>query len=79
MWLDLRSLEWKMHQRYITHESDDTRWERHAEQHGLTYPAHLVNPHADVSEGVEPESEEVDTMTALSVRVNSVNAGLLPH
>uniref|UniRef100_A0A674A8T1 Serine/threonine-protein kinase n=1 Tax=Salmo trutta TaxID=8032 RepID=A0A674A8T1_SALTR len=79
MWLDLRSLEWKMHQRYITHESDDTRWERHAEQHGLTYPAHLVNPHADVSEGVGPESEEVDTMTALSVRVNSVNAGLLPH
>uniref|UniRef100_A0A674ABF9 protein kinase C n=1 Tax=Salmo trutta TaxID=8032 RepID=A0A674ABF9_SALTR len=48
MWLDLRSLEWKMHQRYITHESDDTRWERHAEQHGLTYPAHLVNPHADL-------------------------------
>ncbi|XP_070972563.1 serine/threonine-protein kinase D1 [Oncorhynchus clarkii lewisi] len=77
MWLDLRSLEWKMHQRYITHESDDTRWERHAEQHGLTYPAHLVNPHADVSEGVE--SEEADTMTALSIRVNSVNAGLLPH
>uniref|UniRef100_A0A8C7FVG9 Serine/threonine-protein kinase n=1 Tax=Oncorhynchus kisutch TaxID=8019 RepID=A0A8C7FVG9_ONCKI len=64
MWLDLRSLEWKMHQRYITHESDDTRWERHAEQHGLTYPAHLVNPHADVSEGVE--SEEADTMTALT-------------
>uniref|UniRef100_A0A4W5N0B5 protein kinase C n=1 Tax=Hucho hucho TaxID=62062 RepID=A0A4W5N0B5_9TELE len=81
MWLDLRSLEGKMHERYITHESDDTRWERHAEQHGLTYPAHLVNPHADVSEGVEPdpESEEVDTMTALSVRVNSVNAGLMPH
>uniref|UniRef100_A0A4W5MYN0 protein kinase C n=1 Tax=Hucho hucho TaxID=62062 RepID=A0A4W5MYN0_9TELE len=38
MWLDLRSLEGKMHERYITHESDDTRWERHAEQHGLTYP-----------------------------------------
>uniref|UniRef100_A0A4W5MYJ3 Serine/threonine-protein kinase n=1 Tax=Hucho hucho TaxID=62062 RepID=A0A4W5MYJ3_9TELE len=31
MWLDLRSLEGKMHERYITHESDDTRWERHAE------------------------------------------------
>ncbi|CAB1335427.1 unnamed protein product [Coregonus sp. 'balchen'] len=72
MWLDLRGLEWKMHERYITHESDDTRWERHAEQHGLTYPAHLVNPHADVSEGVEPdpESEEADTMVALSDRVS---------
>uniref|UniRef100_A0A8K9V727 Serine/threonine-protein kinase n=1 Tax=Oncorhynchus mykiss TaxID=8022 RepID=A0A8K9V727_ONCMY len=72
MWLDLRGLEWKMHERYVTHESDDTRWERHAEQHGLTYPAHLVNPHADVSEGVEPdhESEEVDSMAALSDRVS---------
>uniref|UniRef100_A0A8C7TEI8 Serine/threonine-protein kinase n=1 Tax=Oncorhynchus mykiss TaxID=8022 RepID=A0A8C7TEI8_ONCMY len=58
MWLDLRSLEWKMHQRYITHESDDTRWERHAEQHGLTYPAHLVNPHADAeSRGLDTEKQ----------------------
>ncbi|KAK6307446.1 hypothetical protein J4Q44_G00225940 [Coregonus suidteri] len=72
MWLDLRGLEWKMHERYITHESDDIRWERHAEQHGLTYPAHLVNPHANVSEGVEPdpELEEADTMTALSNRIS---------
>uniref|UniRef100_A0A8C7G1B9 protein kinase C n=1 Tax=Oncorhynchus kisutch TaxID=8019 RepID=A0A8C7G1B9_ONCKI len=56
MWLDLRSLEWKMHQRYITHESDDTRWERHAEQHGLTYPAHLVNPHADHNGLTDPST-----------------------
>uniref|UniRef100_A0A8C2G729 protein kinase C n=1 Tax=Cyprinus carpio TaxID=7962 RepID=A0A8C2G729_CYPCA len=48
MWLDLRTLECKMQERYITHESDDMRWEHFAEQNGLQYPAHLINPHADV-------------------------------
>ncbi|KAJ7990922.1 hypothetical protein DPEC_G00291910 [Dallia pectoralis] len=70
MWLDLRGLECKMNERYITHESDDARWERFAEQHGLTYPVHLVNPHANVREGAEPDPEEADTMTALSDRVS---------
>uniref|UniRef100_A0AAR2JW47 protein kinase C n=1 Tax=Pygocentrus nattereri TaxID=42514 RepID=A0AAR2JW47_PYGNA len=45
MWLDLRNLECKMQERYITHESDDMRWEHFAEQNGLQYPAHLINPH----------------------------------
>uniref|UniRef100_A0A8C1ISB8 Serine/threonine-protein kinase n=1 Tax=Cyprinus carpio TaxID=7962 RepID=A0A8C1ISB8_CYPCA len=45
MWLDLRTLECKMQERYITHESDDMRWEHFAEQNGLQYPAHLINPH----------------------------------
>ncbi|KAI4902192.1 hypothetical protein NFI96_029566 [Prochilodus magdalenae] len=67
MWLDLRNLECKMQERYITHESDDMRWEHFAEQNGLQYPAHLVNPHADVSE--EAESEEA-IMSTLSDRVS---------
>ncbi|XP_049319616.1 serine/threonine-protein kinase D1 isoform X2 [Astyanax mexicanus] len=67
MWLDLRNLECKMQERYITHESDDMRWEHFAEQNGLQYPAHLVNPHADVSE--EAESDEAILCT-LSDRVS---------
>uniref|UniRef100_A0A6Q2Z5H9 Serine/threonine-protein kinase n=1 Tax=Esox lucius TaxID=8010 RepID=A0A6Q2Z5H9_ESOLU len=70
MWLDLRGLECKMNERYITHESDDARWEHFAEQHGLTYPAHLINPHTNVRERTEPDPEEADTMTALSDRVS---------
>ncbi|GAB1291612.1 Serine/threonine-protein kinase D2 [Apodemus speciosus] len=34
-WLDLRELEGKMGERYITHESDDARWDQFvAERHG---------------------------------------------
>uniref|UniRef100_A0A4W3GX23 protein kinase C n=1 Tax=Callorhinchus milii TaxID=7868 RepID=A0A4W3GX23_CALMI len=40
-WLDLRELECKFEERYITHESDEFRWEQFAGQHGLEYPAHL--------------------------------------
>uniref|UniRef100_A0A672QK24 Serine/threonine-protein kinase n=1 Tax=Sinocyclocheilus grahami TaxID=75366 RepID=A0A672QK24_SINGR len=67
MWLDLRTLECKMQERYITHESDDLRWEHFAEQNGLQYPAHLINPHADVRE--EAESDEL-VMGMLSDRVS---------
>ncbi|XP_056623622.1 serine/threonine-protein kinase D1 isoform X1 [Triplophysa dalaica] len=67
MWLDLRTLEGKMKERYITHESDDLRWENFAEQNGLQYPVHLINPHANVRE--EAESEE-DVMGMLSDRVS---------
>uniref|UniRef100_A0A8C9W589 Serine/threonine-protein kinase n=1 Tax=Scleropages formosus TaxID=113540 RepID=A0A8C9W589_SCLFO len=41
-WLDLRELECKLGERYITHESDDNRWQLFAQEHKLTYPAHLV-------------------------------------
>ncbi|MGH0180177.1 UNVERIFIED_CONTAM: hypothetical protein FKN15_009435, partial [Acipenser sinensis] len=64
-WLDLRDLECKMGERYITHESDDSRWEQFAGQHSLQYPPHLVNKHTDCSE--EPETEEAE-MRALSER-----------
>ncbi|XP_062872408.1 serine/threonine-protein kinase D2 isoform X1 [Trichomycterus rosablanca] len=41
-WLDLRELELKLGERYITHESDDSRWQLFAQEHGLPYPAHLL-------------------------------------
>ncbi|XP_006142169.1 serine/threonine-protein kinase D2 isoform X3 [Tupaia chinensis] len=34
-WLDLRELEGKMGERYITHESDDARWEQFVAEHSL--------------------------------------------
>ena len=43
-WLDLRELETKLGGRYITHESDDSRWQMFAREHTLPYPAHLVPP-----------------------------------
>ncbi|XP_030632342.1 serine/threonine-protein kinase D2 isoform X2 [Chanos chanos] len=43
-WLDLRELESKLGERYITHESDDSRWQQYAREHTLPYPPHLVPP-----------------------------------
>uniref|UniRef100_A0A8C1ZM59 Serine/threonine-protein kinase n=2 Tax=Cyprinus carpio TaxID=7962 RepID=A0A8C1ZM59_CYPCA len=43
-WLDLRELESKLGERYITHESDDSRWQQYAHDHTLPYPPHLVPP-----------------------------------
>lgn len=43
-WLDLRELEAKLGGRYITHESDDSRWQMYAQQHSRPYPPHLVPP-----------------------------------
>lgn len=66
-WLDLRELECKTGERYITHESDDLRWEQYAGEQGLQYPPHLVNPCA--RPGDSPEAEETE-MKALSERVS---------
>lgn len=46
-WLDLRELELKLGERYITHESDDARWQQFAQEHALTYPSHLVSVASD--------------------------------
>uniref|UniRef100_A0A3B4Y893 Protein kinase D1 n=1 Tax=Seriola lalandi dorsalis TaxID=1841481 RepID=A0A3B4Y893_SERLL len=43
MWLDLRNLESRMNERYITHESDDLRWHHHAQLSGLDYPPERVS------------------------------------
>ncbi|KAF4017968.1 hypothetical protein G4228_009696 [Cervus hanglu yarkandensis] len=66
-WLDLRELECKIGERYITHESDDSRWEQYAGEQGLQYPAHLIDPGAGHRGG--PETEEME-MKALSERVS---------
>ncbi|XP_024912515.1 serine/threonine-protein kinase D3 isoform X3 [Cynoglossus semilaevis] len=47
-WLDLREFETRRGQRYITHESDDARWEEHADERGLQFPGHFImSPNLD--------------------------------
>ncbi|KAA0711526.1 Serine/threonine-protein kinase D3 [Triplophysa tibetana] len=41
-WLDLREFETRRGERYITHESDDARWEKYAYEHSLGYPKHFI-------------------------------------
>ncbi|CAJ0934020.1 unnamed protein product [Ranitomeya imitator] len=55
-WLDLRELETKVGQRYITHESDDARWQQFAEDCGIKYPQHFVmGPQYDETEEEDEE------------------------
>ncbi|XP_076829063.1 protein kinase D4 [Brachyhypopomus gauderio] len=42
LWCDLRQFEQRMGRRYLTHESDDDHWRRHAEQKGLSLPSHMT-------------------------------------
>ncbi|KAF4085849.1 hypothetical protein AMELA_G00099760 [Ameiurus melas] len=67
-WLDLRELETKLGERYITHESDDARWQRFAQEHTLPYPAHLV----PASTAYDDEQEDIDDacMQGLTERVS---------
>uniref|UniRef100_A0A665UKH9 Serine/threonine-protein kinase n=1 Tax=Echeneis naucrates TaxID=173247 RepID=A0A665UKH9_ECHNA len=47
-WLDLREFETRRGERYITHESDDGRWEEYADERGLHYPKHFImSPNLD--------------------------------
>ncbi|XP_044024994.1 LOW QUALITY PROTEIN: serine/threonine-protein kinase D3-like [Siniperca chuatsi] len=47
-WMDLREFETRRGERYITHESDDARWEEHADERGLHYPKHFImSPNLD--------------------------------
>ncbi|XP_047243547.1 serine/threonine-protein kinase D3-like [Girardinichthys multiradiatus] len=47
-WLDLREFETRRGERYITHESDDVRWEEYADERGLHYPNHFImSPNLD--------------------------------
>ncbi|XP_041920258.1 serine/threonine-protein kinase D2 [Alosa sapidissima] len=65
-WLDLRELETKLRERYITHESDDSRWQAFARDHTLPYPAHLVPPPT----AEEDEGGEDADMQGLTERVS---------
>lgn len=66
-WLDLRELESRMGERYITHESDDARWDQFAAEHGLPYPEHLRAPQLDKEQ--EQQQQEVE-MKGLAERVS---------
>ncbi|XP_062857803.1 serine/threonine-protein kinase D3-like [Trichomycterus rosablanca] len=47
-WLDLREFETRRGERYITHESDDARWEEFAGQRKLPHPKHFImSPNLD--------------------------------
>ncbi|KAF3692768.1 Serine/threonine-protein kinase D2 [Channa argus] len=68
-WLDLRELETKLRERYITHESDDSRWQMFAREHTLPYPAHLVPPPPALGSDDEEGGEDADVQ-GLTERVS---------
>ncbi|TWW72406.1 Serine/threonine-protein kinase D1 [Takifugu flavidus] len=73
MWLDLRNLETRMNERYITHESDDLRWQHHAELSGLDYPLHLANsPLCNSRRGAEFYQEQEEELETLSERISDL-------
>uniref|UniRef100_A0A7N9ATX1 Protein kinase D1 n=1 Tax=Mastacembelus armatus TaxID=205130 RepID=A0A7N9ATX1_9TELE len=73
MWLDLRNLESRINERYITHESDDLRWHHHAQLSGLDYPPHLGNgTRIDGRQGVDRYQEQEEELETLSERVSDL-------
>lgn len=64
-WLDLRELERKMGERYITHESDDARWEQFVAEHPLPGPALLSD--GDFGAVIQPQDHE---MQGLAERIS---------
>ncbi|XP_036006250.1 serine/threonine-protein kinase D1 isoform X2 [Fundulus heteroclitus] len=74
MWIDLRNLEGRMNERYITHESDDLRWLHHAQISGLDYPSDFINGLStnDVDKGMERYREKEEELETLSERVSEL-------
>ncbi|XP_054884401.1 serine/threonine-protein kinase D2 isoform X1 [Poeciliopsis prolifica] len=68
-WLDLRELETKLGERYITHESDDSRWQMYATKHKLSYPANYVPP-PPASASDDDDGGEDSDMKGLTERVS---------
>ncbi|XP_015232752.1 serine/threonine-protein kinase D2 isoform X2 [Cyprinodon tularosa] len=68
-WLDLRELETKLGERYITHESDDSRWQMYAQQHNLPYPSNFVPLPPTTASDDEDGGEDSD-MKGLTERVS---------
>ncbi|KAM9787336.1 serine/threonine-protein kinase D1 isoform 1-T2 [Syngnathus typhle] len=64
MWLDLRSLERRVDERYVTHESDDLRWHQHARLTG-------VHAHA-FQQGAPLYLARGDELETLSERVSEL-------
>lgn len=62
-----------MGERYITHESDDARWEHFAAEHSLQYPEHLRVRRLQEEEEEEEEAGEQEQemeMQGLAERVS---------
>lgn len=73
MWLDLRTLETRMDERYITHESDDLRWLHHAQLSGLDYPTNLLNGSRNLMEpGLDHYRDKEEELQTLSERVSEL-------
>lgn len=73
MWIDLRNLEGRMNERYITHESDDLRWLHHAQLSGLDYPSNCISSSLnDVDHGKEHHHEKEEELETLSERVSEL-------
>eukprot|EP00071_Canis_lupus_P023620 XP_013974938.1 serine/threonine-protein kinase D2 isoform X2 [Canis lupus familiaris] len=64
-WLDLRELEGKMGERYITHESDDARWEQFVAEHPLPGPG--LPADGDLGGALPPQDHE---MQGLAERIS---------
>ncbi|XP_063109007.1 serine/threonine-protein kinase D2 isoform X2 [Cavia porcellus] len=64
-WLDLRELERKMSERYITHESDDARWEQFVAEHPLPGPG--LPTHVELAGAHLPQDHE---MQGLAERIS---------
>ncbi|EHB00858.1 Serine/threonine-protein kinase D2 [Heterocephalus glaber] len=64
-WLDLRELEGKMGERYITHESDDARWEQFVAEHPLPGPG--LPTHGELARAPLPQDHE---MQGLAERIS---------
>uniref|UniRef100_G1LPL3 Serine/threonine-protein kinase n=1 Tax=Ailuropoda melanoleuca TaxID=9646 RepID=G1LPL3_AILME len=64
-WLDLRELEGKMGERYITHESDDARWEQFVAEHPLPGPG--LPADGDFGGALPPQDHE---MQGLAERIS---------
>ncbi|XP_043929401.1 serine/threonine-protein kinase D1 [Protopterus annectens] len=62
-WLDLRDLECKTGDRYITHESDDARWQEYAKHHNKQYPANLISQSVDCRETAESDDADMNVLS----------------
>ncbi|XP_077421505.1 serine/threonine-protein kinase D1 isoform X3 [Vanacampus margaritifer] len=67
MWLDLRSLEGRVDERYVTHESDDLRWHHHARLSGGHAHAYLAG-----QQGAPLYAAREDELETLSERVSEL-------
>lgn len=55
-WKDLRELETQVGERYLTHESDDPRWESYRTNHNLPPPRSSA-PQSVAEENEDPVAE----------------------